>query len=411
MGWMAGSPPPEDRIVRFDDGSFHRFPAWRWSVSNFRRLMPTVGVSRGLGSPEQFPRAWRSGIDDVMFTPTGSDRLMSWAESLDANYTDGIVVLHRGDLVYERYFGVLNESGQHGAMSMTKSLVGLLGATLVSEGALEDERPVADYVPELADSAFGDATVRQVLDMTTALRFSEDYSNPAAEIWAHAQAGNPLPKPADYTGPRSYYEYLVTVGKQGGHGEAFGYKTVNTDALGWILARVTGVSVAELLSERVWTQIGAEQDGYFSVDSIGVPFAGGGFSCSLRDLARVGEMLRRGGRVGDLQVVPEAAVDDIRRGGERDLFARGTYGHLSGWSYATCGGSPTTRMGRSWREGCTGRRCTSPRTPRQSSPVLHHTRWPAMPPAIQRRCPPSPPSPDTLPSRETCARVGVFDRQ
>jgi CubicO group peptidase (beta-lactamase class C family) len=330
---MVGSPPPEDRIVRFDDGSFHRFPAWRWSVSNFRRLMPTIAVSRGLEPARALPQSLDEGIDEVTFTPWGSDRPMSWGESLAVNYTDGIVVLHQGQIAYERYFGVLTESGQHGAMSMTKSLVGLLGAVLVAEGVVDDEHSVAQYVPELAPSAFGDATVRQVLDMTTALRFSEDYSDPAAEIWAHAQAGNPLPKPADYAGPRSYYEYLVTVEKDGTHGDAFGYKTVNTDVLGWILARVSGVSAAELLSERLWSRIGAEQDGYFSIDSIGVPFAGGGFSCGLRDLVRVGELLRQGGLIGGRRVLPEEVVNDIRRGGDRDLFARGPHGHLSGWSY------------------------------------------------------------------------------
>lgn len=319
--------------MRFDDGSYHRFPAWRWSVSNFRRLMPTVGVSRGLGPARVLPQVLNGSIDDVTFTPWGSDQRMSWRESLGLNYTDGIVVLHRGDIVYERFFGVLTEAGQHGAMSMTKSLVGLLGAMLVADGVLDAANPVADYVPDLAPSAFGDATVRQVLDMTTALRFSEDYSDPAAEIWAHAEAGNPLPRPANYAGPRNYYEYLATVNKHGTHGEAFGYKTANTDALGWILARVTGRSVAELLSERIWRQIGAEQDGYFSVDSIGVPFAGGGFSCGLRDVARVGELLRLGGVVDGRRVVPQEVVDDIRRGGDPELFSRGGYGHLSGWSY------------------------------------------------------------------------------
>jgi len=333
LGWMVGAPPPEDRILRFEDGSYFRFPAMRWSVSHFRQLMPTVNVSRGLGVPNPLPRALRNDIDDLEFTPLGASDPMTWRESLDANYTDGIVVLHRGEIVYERYFGVFAEDGQHGAMSVTKSFVGTLGAMLVAEGILDAEKPVSAYVPELADSAFGDATIRQVLDMTTALKFSEDYSDPNAEVWAHARAGNPLPKPEGYTGPRSYFEFLQTVQKQGEHGEAFGYKTANTDALGWVIARVTGQTVAELLSERIWRKLGAEQDAYFTVDSIGTPFAGGGLNTGLRDLARFGEMLRNDGDYNGQQIVPASVVADIRDGGDPAHFAKAGYTLLPGWSY------------------------------------------------------------------------------
>ncbi|MCJ0762768.1 beta-lactamase family protein [Variovorax sp. CYS-02] len=333
LGWMVGSPPPADRTLRFDDGSYFQFPAMRWSVSNFRQLMPTVNVSRGLGAPVPLPRALRTDIDAVRFTPIGASAPMTWAESLAANYTDGIVVLHRGRIVYERYAGVLKADGQHGAMSVTKSVTGTLGAMLVAEGRLDPARRVADYVPELAASAFGNATVRQVLDMTTGLQYSEDYADPKAEVWAYSQAGSPLPKPKDYTGPRSYYEYLQTVQPQGQHGEAFAYKTVNSDVLGWVISRVTGRSVAELLSERIWQRLGAEQDAYMTVDSIGTPFAGGGLNTGLRDLARFGEMLRNNGRFRGQQILPKAVVDDIRGGGDKAAFAKAGYELLQGWSY------------------------------------------------------------------------------
>ena len=333
LGWMVGTPPPANRILHFDDGSYFRFPAMRWSVSNFRQLMPTVNVSRGLGTSAPLPRALRNDIDTVRFTPLGDTNSMTWADSLTVNYTDGIVVLHRGRVIYERYFGVLKEDGQHAAMSVTKSFIGTLGAMLVAEGTIDAKKRVDEYVPELANSAFGDATVRQVLDMTTALKFSEDYTDPNADVWVHAYAGNPLPKPKHYTGPRSYFEFLQTVKKQGEHGTAFGYKTVNTDVLGWIIARVTGTSVAELLSERIWRRLGAEQDAYFSVDSIGTPFAGGGLNTGLRDLARFGEMMRNGGKFKGLQIVPKAVVDDIQSGGDPNIFAKAGYGLLRGWSY------------------------------------------------------------------------------
>jgi CubicO group peptidase (beta-lactamase class C family) len=169
--------------------------------------------------------------------------------------------------------------------------------------------------------------------MTTALKFSEDYADPKAEIWAHARAGNPLPKPKDYTGPRSYFEFLQTVQKKGEHGEVFGYKTVNTDALGWVIARVTGRSVASLLSERIWRHLRAEQDAYFTVDSIGTPFAGGGLNTGLRDLARFGDMIRNDGRFNGRQIVPKAAIDDTRKGGDPEVFAKAGYKLLKGWSY------------------------------------------------------------------------------
>lgn len=333
LGWMVGSPPPQDRVIRFDDGSYWRFPALRWTVANFRQLMPTVNVSRGLGSAATLPTGLRDDLDGVRFTLTGSERTMTWRQSQDANYTDGIVVLHRGCVVYERYFGVLKPEGQHGAMSVTKSFVGTLAAMLVAEGTLDPARRVDHYVPELADAAFGSATIRQVMDMTTGVKFSEDYGDPDAEVWAHGAAGNPLPKPEGYSGPRSYHEFLQTVKSQGVHGDAFHYRTANTDALGWILARVTGRSVAQLLSERIWIPMGAEQDAYMSVDSLGTPFAGGGLSAGLRDLARFGELIRNNGVANGRQIVAAVAVDDIRRGGSQADFAKAGYAHLQGWSY------------------------------------------------------------------------------
>lgn len=333
LGWMVGSPPPADRILRFDDGSYFRFPQMRWSVANFRQLMPTINVSRGLAEATAVERKPSDAIDALTFVTLGGGTPMTWEESLQANYTDGIIILHQGRVVYERYFGVLKPEGQHAAMSVTKTFTGTLAALLVAEGELDPTRKVAEYVPELAVSAFGTATVRQLMDMTTGIHFSEDYADPKAEVWAHAAAGNPLPKPPDYQGPRTYYEFLTTVRPEGQHGEAFHYRTANSDALGWVIARVSGRNVAQLLSERIWSRLGAEQDAYMSVDSIGTPFAGGGLNTSLRDLARFGEMVRNEGRYNGIQILPAEVVADIRHGGDREKFAKAGYSLLKGWSY------------------------------------------------------------------------------
>lgn len=333
LGWMKGAPPPEDKIIRLTDPDYFSFPKLRWTVCHFRELMPTARVSRGLGAPRPLERRPDASIDAITFKPLGSGTSMTWQDSLAANYTDGIVVLHDGVVVYEHYSGCLTDTGQHAAMSVTKSLTGLLGEMLVAEGKLDDQAKVATFVPELAKSAFGDATLRQVLDMTTGLRYSEDYANPNADVWIYSAAGSPLPKPRDYTGPRTYFEYLQTVQKEGEHGVAFAYKTINTDALGWVIARVTGKSVAQLLSERIWNRMGAEQDAYYTVDSIGTPFAGGGLNAGLRDMARIGQLLLDNGVSNGQQLIPQAAISSIRGGGDKTAFQKAGYALLKGWSY------------------------------------------------------------------------------
>ena len=333
MGWMQGSPPPPDKLIQFATGGTLRFPQTRWSFSNIRQMGPTTNVPRGSGPVSVLPRAERADIDALTFRVMGTGESMTWAQSLNANYTDGIVVLHKGRIVYERYFGVFKPMGQHIAMSVTKSFFGTIGATLVADGTLDENAPVAKYVPELKDSGFGDATVRQILDMTTGLKYSENYADPKAEIWDHVRAGGIVPRPANYEGPKTFYEFLQSVKKEGEHGQAFAYKTVNSDALGWIIRRATGKSVGENLQERIWGKLGAEQDAYFVVDSVGNEFAGGGMNAGLRDMARFGEMMRLDGKFNGQQIVPASVVADIRKGGDKANFSKAGYSLLPGWSY------------------------------------------------------------------------------
>jgi CubicO group peptidase (beta-lactamase class C family) len=269
MGWMVGAPPPPEKLVRFADGSWFRFPQTRWSFSNVRQLLPTSVVRRGEGPVAALPRAEGADIDAVTFQPIGRTDSMTWAESLAANYTDGILILHRGRIVYERYFGALAANRQHISFSVTKSFVATLAATLIAEGALNENATVASYLPELGSSAFGDATIRQLLDMTTSLDYTEDYVDPKAPVWDYSRAGGFLARPPDYRGPESFFDYLKTIRKSGPHGQRFIYKTPNTEALGAVLRRVTGKSLSELLEARIFSRLGAEHDAFFTVDPTG----------------------------------------------------------------------------------------------------------------------------------------------
>lgn len=334
QGWMQGFPPPPGKAITQPESNYFSFPKLRWTVCHLREFLPTEQVSRGIGAllPLEYDLD-ESAIDALTFKPLGSELEMTWKASLSANYTDGILIIHKGKIVYERYFGCLDEMGKHGAMSMTKSVTGLLAEMLVVDGDLDDATLVSSIIPELGASAFGDATVRQVMDMTTGLSYSEDYSDPNADIWKYSAAASPLPKPANYEGPNGYFEYLQTVRPQGVHGDAFHYKTINTDTLGWIISRVSGKAVTELLSERIWSRMGAEQDGYMTVDGKGTPFAGGGLSAGLRDLGRIGLLMLNEGEINGQRLFPSQVVANIRSDGNKQAFAKARYATLEGGSY------------------------------------------------------------------------------
>ncbi|MEM9335980.1 MAG: serine hydrolase [Pseudomonadota bacterium] len=340
MGWMDGVPPEADRMISQPDTNYFSFPKLRWSVCHLREFLPTEQISRGLSAPNPLKiltseslAAERKTIDPLTFERSDTGETMTWAESLTANYTDGVLIVHNGRVIYERYFGCLAEDGKHAAMSMTKSVTGLLAEIMVVEGDLDEFALVRDVIPEIGDSAFASATVRQVMDMTTGVRFSEDYSDPDADIWRYSAASSPLPKPVEYTGPDGYWAYLQQVQPDGTHGDAFHYKTINSDMLGWIVSRAAQQSITQLASERLWRPMGAEQDAYQTVDAFGVPFAGGGLSAGLRDLGRLGLLVLDEGVVDGRRIFPADVVRNIREGGDPSKF--GGFPTLPGASYTS----------------------------------------------------------------------------
>lgn len=187
-GWMQGAPPASDRLIRFSDDRFLSFPQNRWALSHVRELVPTQNVSRGGGSPWVLgtPASNTVGnLEAVEFEAMDGTR-RSLLGTLTDTYVDGIAILHRGRLVYERYFGALRPELPHLSFSLTKSYAATLAATLVYEGAMAADQPVRSLLPELAGSAYASATLRHLLDMEVDVAFNEDYADPQAQVWAYA---------------------------------------------------------------------------------------------------------------------------------------------------------------------------------------------------------------------------------
>lgn len=326
---MQGFPPPPEYRVHI--GNWQHWPQKIWSFQHVRELFPTRRL-QPMGPVWVLPEARRS-LDTLQVGTAAAP--MTWPEVLEATHTDAVLVLHKGRVVEERYLNGMRPETAHLMFSATKSMVGLMGAVLITEGRLDPAAKVSALIPELAASAWGDATVRQVFDMTDAVRFTEVYTDPKSDIFAYIGAMGWAPDLRDPTKPTGIREMLATLQTQTGEprGTAFHYRSPATDVACWLASRAAGQSLSDWVQQRLWSRLGMEFDGSVMLDPVGTEVAFAGMSASLRDLARVGQMLLQHGRVRDEQVIPASVVDELIRGGDVRAFESSGMAYRAGWSY------------------------------------------------------------------------------
>ncbi len=316
---MIGFPPASDQQVTLEN--WRRPPFNTWAFHHVRQILPTANIRRSTAGVVSLPQAPRPLKNLTFRGPRGRDWTLD--QMLATSATDGFVVLKNGQIAAERYAGGQTASDPHIVFSVSKSISGTLAGILVENGQLDPDAPVTRYIPEAATSAYGDCTVRHVLDMTVSIDFVEDYLNVdgAFARYRDATGWNPVYDPARLNDLRSF---LLTLPRgQQPHGERFYYVSPNSDMLGWILERASNTPYATLLSEQIWQKMGAEFDAYVTVDRLGAPRSAGGICTSLRDLARFGELMRCGGVVGDQRIVPASWIEDILTNGDPAAWQRG----------------------------------------------------------------------------------------
>ena len=353
MSVMQGSPPPLDKRVTLDNWDLPPFN--RWSFQNMRRVLPTAEVGRGEGPvsalPESALEAAPRDLSGLSFETARGGR-STIAAFLDETYSDGFLVLHQGRLITEQYFNGMTQASLHLAQSVTKSVVGTVAGIMIHRGVLDATAPLADIIPELAGTGYCDATTSQILSMISGIGFSEEYGLAGSDIstWEEIAGWRPRPQEGDL--PASLYEWIPQLPKARAHGGDFQYRSIETDCLGWVLERVSGLGLPALLSRELWAPMGAEHDANITV-SLGSGFAAasGGLSASLRDYGRLGQLYLDGGRgivapewiedcltgdngkfVGDYRLqYPNGAykncwwIPDVSR---RVMAARGVFGQL-----------------------------------------------------------------------------------
>ena len=353
IGLMQGFPPPDDK--RVTKLNWLKYPNTVYSLQHIRELFPTQLVSRGMGPVKTLPNG--KPLKEFTFkNDKGAES--SFLQFQRDTYADAILVLHKGRIVYERYDHGMTPTTPHLLFSSTKSFVGLIAQMLVSDGKLNETAKVGDIVPELKGGAFGDVTVRDVMDMRTGVKFDENYLDPKADIHAYMIGADFYPAPAGGAAPRNLYQAMTALKERiGPAGDFFNYQSVNTDVLAWILRKTTGRTISDLVSEMIWKPIGAEQDAHFLIDPLGAEVASAGLNVSLRDFARLGLMLSQGGKINGRQVVSKAAIDEIVKGGDKAGFAKvAPQPTRPGWSYRSQFWMTHNENGGYWTLGVGGQR-------------------------------------------------------
>jgi CubicO group peptidase (beta-lactamase class C family) len=307
LGLTQSALAPDGRQVTLSN--WQQAPWNRWAFQHVRQLVPSARVSRGELPVWELP-AEPVNLDGLGFeTVTGGGTTV--AGLLERGHADGFLVLHRGRIVAEQYFNGMTRDTPHLLQSISKSFTGSLAGALAGGGLLTPDRRLTECVGELADSSFEGATVRHLLDMSAGTRFSEDYDDPHADVNQYEAAVGWRPEPHG-DGHGDLLDYILGLPNARAHGEAFEYRSILTDLLGIVIERLAGAPFADVLSDRIWAQLGAERDAEITVDRSGNALADGGLSVTLRDLGRFGQMILQGGCVEGRQLVPVAWINDTR---------------------------------------------------------------------------------------------------
>ena len=270
------------------------------------RLFTTRSVPH-MGQPWVLPQETRQ----LDFTYDFDGSTYSAEEGIERTYTNAIMVLKDGKVVYEAYRNNTSPSDRFMGWSATKSLVSILVGVAVEQGLIAslDDR-IDHYLPELAEGGYAGVTVRQVLQMRSGVDYEEryDFANPGAAASNHigALVQNRV----------RFADAAKTIGRKAEPGSLFEYKTLDTAVLGLLLERVGKMPLAAYMAHNLWEPLGAEADGFFIMDGpvgVGREFSGAGYNATLRDFARVGQMMLDGGVANGRRIVPAEWVEMTTR--------------------------------------------------------------------------------------------------
>ena len=295
-------------------------PYLRWSYTHMKEFTLINEVKNNPDHVFHFSTALQNLDDFAVDRRFGNTTPLK--KLLDDNKTDAFVVVHNGQLVYERYFNGYKESEPHGMASLAKVFTGAIIQSLAEENRNELEKTADTYIKELKNTPFGKASLQQLLDMQVSVEYpTHGYEHPALEN-QDAQlylASNILPRGKNYDGPMKIYDMLREAEETAPPGSDFSYDNGSAETLAWVIRTITGKSLAENVSERIWSQIGMEENAYYVTDETKVEQASAGLNATARDMARFGQLLLNNGEYNGKQILPSSITEDIKNVQEGEL--------------------------------------------------------------------------------------------
>ncbi len=289
----------------------------KWALSHMS-FMPTLDIARG-GDVSPMPMALNPELADFTFEYRGESKIL--LQTLLGDQVDGYMVVQDGSVVFEHYFEGFGAHQKHLWASATKSIIGTVFGVLIDQFEVDLERSPAHYLPALASSAFADISIRQLLNMVSALDFSEDYNNPPAGSVAfeYFRRLGFIPAfdlmqldPRVSTTPRGARDYLTQFAHNPARrvGDTFEYHSPNVDVAGWLIEHISGLPLSDFIRQHLWAPLNTEHDAFMCADNAFNPIATGGFNSTLRDAARFGLLALHHGRVNERQIINPSWLAD-----------------------------------------------------------------------------------------------------
>ncbi len=270
---------------------------------NFNRLKDLFPAQtiRATGTPFVFPVG--PGIDlPSTYRYDGQPR--SSADLLDETRTSALLVIHDGQIRHEQYWLTGGPQVNWMSMSVAKSFVSTLIGIAIDDGLIASvETPITEYVPELAGSAYDNVRIKDVLQMSSGARWNEDYSDPESDIMRYGQvwAG---------AGSGSFDQFTATLTRERAPGTYNYYNSTDTQALGMLVSRASGMSLSAYAEQELWGPLGMQHDGYWITDRVGVEMAAGGLQVTAVDYAKLGQLFLQQGQWRGEQIVSQQWVAD-----------------------------------------------------------------------------------------------------